>query len=213
MLVDRLTFNLQQVALYRDSADYRNDVQAKLNKLNLYIDELSEAAGVVPGNWKKDLTAERFTPEIQKETRIWLESLKTIFADLQKQAMIAENGVSNSLEAKLGSKGLVALREDYENKWLRSLVLNHDQKEVIYETDEKIIRKFEPAYMKATSPYGRAHYYAPVKTIGNIEIDTWWFNVIFIWIVSAVFYLVLYNNLIRKLLEYMENLRLPKADV
>jgi hypothetical protein len=67
--------------------------------------------------------------------------------------------------------------------------------------------------MNATSAYGRAHFYAPFKKIGNMEIDTWWFNMIVIWIGSIIFFLVLYYNLIRKLLEYIENLRLPKTEI
>ena len=113
----------------------------------------------------------------------------------------------------MGEDGLVDLRDDYENKWLRSLVLNHDRKEVIDESRGRIIRRFEPAYMNATSRYGRAHFYAPFKRIGNIEIDTWLFNMIVIWIGSVALFLVLYYNLIRKLLEYIENLRLPKSEI
>jgi hypothetical protein len=46
-----------------------------------------------------------------------------------------------------------------------------------------------------------------------MEIDTWWFNMIVIWIGSIALFLVLYYNLIRKLIEYIENLRLPKAEI
>ena len=47
-----------------------------------------------------------------------------------------------------------------------------------------------------------------MKRIGNLEIDTVWFNVIFLWIYSALLYLVLYYDLLRKLLMYLETLRL-----
>ncbi len=213
ILIDRLKFNLQEISKYQDSVKYRNVVENKFRNLNFYIGELSSDAGIIPGHWKSDLSPGKFTAETEKATRQWLDSLKGIYSEFRKQAVKAENSVSVSLTNILGEDGLVDLRDDYENKWLRSLVLNHDRKEVIDESRGRIIRRFEPAYMNATSRYGRAHFYAPFKRIGNIEIDTWLFNMIVIWIGSVALFLVLYYNLIRKLLEYIENLRLPKSEI
>ena len=212
MLTDRLKLNLQEISKFKDSVQYRNDVENKFRNLTFYIDELSSGAGIIPGHWKSDLSPGKFNPETEKSTRLWLDSLKGIYSEFRKRARSSEDSVSNSLVEILGQEGLVELKENYENKWLRSLVLNHDRKEVIDETRGKIIRKFEPAYMNPTSAYGRAHFYAPFKKIGNMEIDTWWFNMIVIWIGSVALFLVLYYNLIRKLLEYIDTLRLPKTE-
>ncbi|HBE41470.1 MAG TPA: ABC transporter [Bacteroidales bacterium] len=213
MLLDKLKLNLHEISLYRDKPEYRDDVNNKFNKLNFYIDELSKYAGIVPGDWKSKLNVEEFSSETQKITRAWLDSLKGISGNLWKRSDIEVNKVSKDLESMIGKDGLVALRDNYENKWLRNLVLNHDLKEAINETHDKLIRKFEPAYMDATSKCGRAHFYAPTKRTGDLEIDTYWFNMIVIWLGSIIFFLVLYFNLIRKLLEYIENLRLPKAEI
>jgi hypothetical protein len=66
--------------------------------------------------------------------------------------------------------------------------------------------------MKAVSKYGRAHFYAPNKLIGEIRIDTYWFNMLVIWLVSVLLYLALYFNLLKKLMTWFENLRLPKSE-
>ncbi|MCK5067036.1 MAG: hypothetical protein KAR16_06350 [Bacteroidales bacterium] len=55
---------------------------------------------------------------------------------------------------------------------------------------------------------GRAQLYAPVKRIGNLEIDTVWYNVVILWIYCLLFYLALYYDLLRKLINYLETLRL-----
>jgi len=199
--------------LFKDSVQYRNDVTNKLRNLSFYIDELSEGAGITAGRWKADLSPGRFTSETDKAARQWLDSLKGIYSEFRKQADKDVNNVSNTLTKSLGKEGLVALRGNYENKWLRTLVLNHDRSELLDEIHGRIVRRFEPAYMNATSRFGRAHFYAPFKRIGNIKIDTWLFNIIVIWAGSLVLYFVLYYNLIRKFLEYIEDLRLPKAEV
>lgn len=212
MLIDRLSLNLQEISRYKDSVQYRNAVENKFRSLNYYIGELSSGAGIIPGQWKANLSPGKFTAETEKVTRQWLDSLKGIYSEFRKQARKADDSVSVSLTEILGNDGLVDLRDDYENKWLRSLVLNHDGK-LIDESRGRIVRRFEPAYMNSTSRYGRAHFYAPSKRIGNIEIGTWLFNMIVIWIGSVALFLVLYYNLIRKLLEYIENLRLPKSEM
>jgi len=213
MLIDQLKLNLQEISLFRDSVQYRNDVTNKLRNLSFYIDELSEGAGITAGQWKTDLSPGKFTSETEKAARQWLDSLKIIYSDFRKRADRDVDQVSKTLAKTLGGEGLVALRVNYENEWLRSLVLNHDRNGAIDEIRGRIIRRFEPAYMNATSKFGRAHFYAPFKRIGNTVIDTWLFNIIVIWAGSLVLYLILYYNLIRKFLEYIENLRLPKPEI
>ena len=48
--------------------------------------------------------------------------------------------------------------------------------------------------MNPTSAAGRAHFYAPVKIIGNRSFDTLWFNILVIWIFSFILYLTLYYD-------------------
>lgn len=212
MLINSLRNQLQQVMACSGRQEYRRDVENKLHKLAFHIDELSSSAAVVPGKWTEDLSPERFSPGTGKETAAWLDSLKGIYSGLKKQSVRKENEISSMLGEKLGEEGLVRLREDNENKWLRNLLLSHDRKELTEETDRRIIRKYEPAYMKATSKWGRAHFYAPVKRLLGLEIDTYWFNMGVIWTGLLFFFILLYFNLIRRLLEYIENLRLPKVD-
>ena len=59
---------------------------------------------------------------------------------------------------------------------------------------------------------GRAHLYAPEKQLGNERIDTFWFNIVFIWITSLVLYVVLYFDLLRMLVTYFEGIRLRKRE-
>ena len=95
----------------------------------------------------------------------------------------------------------------YSNKSLSELLLSGTITKQVLEKDGKLIRKRQPAYMKPTSRVGRAHLYAPVKRIGRWETGTVIFNVIVIWIYSGLLYLVLYFDLLRKLLLYLESLR------
>ncbi len=61
--------------------------------------------------------------------------------------------------------------------------------------------------MRPVSNYGRTHFYAPYKQIGNIAIDTFWFNIIVLWIAIIIFYIALYFNLLQKAITFFGNMR------
>jgi len=211
--VDQLDQNLQEISRHRNSPEYQDDIRDNYYKLSFYIDKLSELTGIPSGPWKSDINEEKFNFETEKGIKVYLDSSKKVFTKRWKKATGRETSVNDSLEAIIGKDGMLELRESYENKWLKELVLGYNMIEKISETRDKIIIKGQPGYMDPTSKTGRAHFYAPVKKIGNIRIDTHWFNILFIWIGSSGLYLVLYYNLIRRLLEYFENLRLPKPEI
>jgi len=107
---------------------------------------------------------------------------------------------------------LIALRENNENKRLKFLVLDIDNPDKIIRTPLKYVQKSDPGYMTATSRYGRAHFYAPFKKIGKLEINTYWFNVFVIWAVSVLLYTALYYKILQKLIHLTGNLRIQKSE-
>ena len=66
--------------------------------------------------------------------------------------------------------------------------------------------------MKPTSKYGRAHLFAPYKLIGDLKIDTYWFDLMVLWTVTLAFYIALYYNLFEKLTTVLINLRIKESD-
>jgi hypothetical protein len=123
-----------------------------------------------------------------------------------------EDSVSTAIISKIGSDKLVELESNYHNKSLEDIVLDRFRTNQFIETENRIVQKYEPGYMKPLSNYGRAHLYAPYKLIGNIEIDTFWFDLLVLWVVSGVLYLVLYFNFLQKLAPYIERLRFRESD-
>ena len=75
-----------------------------------------------------------------------------------------------------------------------------------------MIQKYAPVYMRPVSNYGRSHFYAPYKKIGNIAIDTFWFNIIVLWMVTLCLYIALYYNLLQKALNITGNFRIPRKE-
>jgi len=213
-----LIYNLKSDLLfcikYKDSDSFHDDIQDNYQKLNFYIDKLSGlAGGHYPEDIKTRLTREKFDSTVYKNTSEYLDNLKHSFLHNMKTARAMKDSLNKSIESETGKEGLTKLRENYENRNLRDLVLDLLNPTKTYETKYKIVQKFEPGFMKPVSKYGRAHFFAPVKRLGSVEIDTYWFNMLIIWAVIILLYIALYYSLLRKLLEYAGKMHLPKSEV
>jgi hypothetical protein len=103
------------------------------------------------------------------------------------------------------------LKTNFYNKQLENIVLDRLRVEQYIETDKRIIQKYEPGYMIPTSKNGRTHFYAPYKQLGSVKIDTYWFNLIVLWIVTLALYTALYYNIFQKITDGLGNIKLKEA--
>jgi ABC-type multidrug transport system ATPase subunit len=209
-LIYELKKNLQQCQ--REEAG-SNEFRNSLSRLNYYLDYLSGIAGFKhPDNLTTALTDERLDTSTVKSTSAYLDLLAKHFRDLYKYATNSKDSVSNAILRKIGSEGLMKLKEKYYNNRLADFLLNRDVQDKSFKTPDRIIQKYEPVNMNPVSKYGRAQFYAPYKQIGKTQIDTFWFNLSVLWFVTFLLYLALYFNLLQKLVIYFEKLKFPKSD-
>jgi ABC-type multidrug transport system ATPase subunit len=212
-LINALKVDLRVCTVLKDSLPYRQTVNNDFYKLNYYIEKLNGLAGfgLIRGNWKESLKAENFNPEAAKEAGKYLDSLTRQFRQVRKTYKDRKDSVSRFIEAKIGEDEFIKLKNNYYNKQLEIVVLDRLRVEQFIETDKRIIQKCEPGYMKPLSKYGRAQFYAPYKQIGNTKIDTFWFNLMVLWIVTLILYIALYYNLLQKLVTIFENFKLKES--
>jgi hypothetical protein len=78
--------------------------------------------------------------------------------------------------------------------------------------DGEMVPIKDAVYRQPNAYTWRAHFYAPNKYFFNQPIDTFWFNLAFIWLFSFLLFPVLYYDVIRKALAYMETLRLNRLN-
>jgi hypothetical protein len=71
------------------------------------------------------------------------------------------------------------------------------------------IQKADPVFMRPGSNYGRAHFFAPYKQLGSLEIGTLLFNIIVIWIMIFLLFITLYYNILKRFIAFLESLKLP----
>jgi len=188
--------------------EYRANFENNLMKLRKYIGFLSDLSGLDNNDLYPVLIAEEFDTTTAKLTLQRLDDLRRFFWKEYNNAVQRVDSVILAYNNKNGKGSLDILMNDYHNESLKINLLNYHSKEKIVETPKRIIQKMDPVYMIPLSKNGRAHFYAPYKRVGNLTIDTYWFNIIAIWILTLLFAVALYTNLLRKTLKYFSNLNI-----
>ena len=152
-----------------------------------------------------------FNEKNYERLKKYFEELTNLIINQRREFETRKSVAETELIEKVGGQdALTRIKNANLNKKLSEMMLNHDALVRILEKDHRYIRKFEPIYMTPTCRYGRAQLYAPEKRIGNWLMDTLWFNVIIIWLMTLFLYMTLYFDLLRKVLTFIESIRLRK---
>ena len=93
----------------------------------------------------------------------------------------------------------------YNNNSLEDFVTNSNTLNFISEDKNNLIQKSDPIYLEPYSyNYLGAHFYAPSKNLLGKKIDTFWANLLVIWIMTLLLTVTLYFDALRKLIEKSE---------
>ncbi len=177
--------------------------------INYHLRELSDETGMEPGSWAASVNYEGFSDFTADQAKIYLDSLASVIRARTRIVSDRKDSLVRSLTASMGTDEYQALKEANYNESLANFVLNRNSTNRIYDAGKRLIQKADPVLMKPGSKYGRAHFYAPYKQIGNLRIDTLIFNVLAIWIMTIGLFVTLYFNLLKRFIEFLEALKLP----
>ncbi len=208
-LVPELEIKLDNIVRELASEKSAESILPDLELLKNQLEELGQQVPELAAFDTDDLDMQSFNDSTAIAVRSYLNQVTNLSRNAVGEGKNEKNLINKALIAETGGlEAYTTFRNAYENKKLSDMVLNRNVLDKVVEKEGRLIRKHQPAYMKPTSRIGRAHLYAPVKRIGNLEIDTMWYNVIFLWIYSFILYMVLYYDLLRKLINYFETKRL-----
>ncbi|MDA0193822.1 MAG: ABC transporter permease [Bacteroidetes bacterium] len=193
--IDKVLENIEQ----GDTSIARKDIRTIKNEF--------EILGTIDGNQSlnrlSDFTIGYFTESTKENGLYYLSSLKRKYQTLQNDANEARERMYAQLIDSLGTDRIQQIKDKNYNKGLANLVQNRDELIKVLETNNRYIQKKDPIFMYPDSKIGRAHFYAPVKIIGSWKIDTLWFNLAMIWAITALFYLALITDALRRSLHYL----------
>jgi hypothetical protein len=99
------------------------------------------------------------------------------------------------------------LRDNYNNEGVSDIVRKVFEKNKILEYDHQLVQHYDPIYQDpiiAGPTTLRTHFYSPVKPFLGKTYDTFWYNMIYIWFLTALFYMALYFEWLKKLINISE---------
>ena len=96
------------------------------------------------------------------------------------------------------------------NESLSDLVRNLTVKDRVIEYKGQLLQIIDPVFNKPKEPKTllnyRTHFFAPEKYFLGTYFDTYWFNIIVIWVMTLLLYVALYFELLKKLISASEML-------
>ncbi len=160
-----------------------------------------------------DLSPGKFDSTTYHVVTAYLERVKKVYvnrynnADQQKEKKIFE--LTNTPEAQARFN---LFRESYHNDAITDLVKNLTETHRIVEQDGKLVQKIYPIYKDPDPDHSidfDAQFYMPAKHFLNQNIDTFYFNTGVIWFMTIMLALLLYFDVLRKVINGIENLSNP----
>ncbi|PCH91166.1 MAG: hypothetical protein COB85_09475 [Bacteroidetes bacterium] len=182
----------------------RNDLLLIHNELRLGVFPFKEISDIFPVTLIDSIHYESFNAKIGKRIKIYLDSLLHYY--IQRRNNIARS--KDKLVAKMNSDEtkrtkFIRIKNMYDNESLRDLAVNKNEINRIKEIDGELVQQADPIYMNPVSQGNiRTHFFAPKKTLFGKLYDTFWINILVIWLMSLFLMISLYLNLFRKILEY-----------
>ncbi len=212
-LIPALLIKLTSTEINFNAAGNQEKSLQNIDLLNDHIRKLSGLTPSLSDNMPDKLDISTFSESSVREARGYLQSITSFYQKRKNELMSKKDGEITRLIKQMGGRdAFLQFRDDHYNTGLADLVENKKEINKTVEYNNRIIRKYEPIFMVPTSRTGRAHFYSPVKIIGNRTVDTLWFNIMAIWMMTIILYLSLYFNLLRKSIDFMDGFRFLKRN-
>jgi ABC-type multidrug transport system ATPase subunit len=205
-LRNKLEFCMRRKESGMDSTGFVRDLKIISNEMVNLIRETD----LPPFEYIQMLNSQDFNEDVMEHAYGYLYYIEMNLLNEMEKANERKDSIYNSLVEQLGKDGFVDFKQNYYNKKLADILLNRDEINKIYETRDALIQKKDPVFMNPTSNFGRAHFYAPVKIINHVKIETIWYNIFMMWLGCGLLYFALYFDLIRKAIKYLESLNLKE---
>jgi len=188
-----------------DEFQSSGQVKNTANDLKLIKNELIKENVLVPEIFFEkidDLVPEKVSPELFDQLKLHLAKLDDHYS---RQFVMATTQRENMIRYYMEEKpGLYDWNKNtYHNESVEEHVRKVFEKNEMVENHNELVQQIDPIY-KDPFPESwlsfSAHFFAPRKYFLGSYIDTYWFNMGFIWFLTLIFYITLYFDLLKKLI-------------
>lgn len=156
-------------------------------------------------------TLTAFTPLFDAQLAMYLDAYKRRYQVYYNKITAQKEKELTQLQKTTGYS-LLEFKNLYYNEDMADLVKNVNTRDRILEYDGKLIQQINPIFQDHEPEHlldYRTHFFAPSKKFLGITFDTFWFNLLVIWLTTFVLYILLYTEALRKFLGLFSKVPLP----
>ena len=202
-LLPELTLKLNNI---ERNIKLNKDLQLTANDLDLLRNEVIKLGEQLNGadiEFVKQLNSTDFNISTANRTARFIDQTKKIYSHILDNTIEEKDKQLMELRDELGgNKELVAFREKYHNISLEEILLSKRESDKIKEYRNTLIREDEPIYKAPDNNFGRAQFFASDKKVLSVFINTYWFNLLILFFMALIFYLILIYEGMRKIFNF-----------
>jgi hypothetical protein len=193
------------------SRNYKDDSEKELvnDAFELLYNEISHENKVnLKVNFEnvENLNISSFNDAIASELKDYKQILRKYYITINNNAIKLRDKDIIKMQSSMGKDDFLILKQKHFNDKLKEFVENKNKKTRIIEFKNHFYQKIDPIYLDPEHKLIKAHFYAPKKLFFNYYISTYWANLIVLFFIGIILYLVLYFRLLRRFLEYIEEI-------
>ena len=151
------------------------------------------------------LTIDGYNEEVGKTLTKYFNDMKSHYQRIYNEAVGLREKMATYFETNFENYNLNDYKNKYYNESLADLVTNVNTSDRIIEYNGALIQQINPIYNDPDAPRHlldyRTHFFAPTKYFLGITFNTFTFNLLIIWLMSVIFYVTLYFELLKKLID------------
>ena len=158
------------------------------------------------------LTPQKFDMYVADSLKIFLNAMTERYMN---KFTVANNEMEQTIQYLIGqdAQKYTRIKNAYQNEHLGEILKKSFEKNKILEFEDELVQQIDPIY-KDPSTTGlinvRTHFFAPRKYFAGQFFDTYWFNICLIWVYSALLYILLYFDGLKKLMNLFGRIRFKK---
>lgn len=205
--VKNLENKIDYIEKYYEEKEHSEKIESYLNLLRNEISKELSYNPLVDFTQLSLLYPEAINEGVIVKTREYIRTINRIYIKAYNGASDNRDKIIREFQKNPEDKErFIELKRNHHNDRLAEFVENSNEPVRIVDYKGHLIQKIDPIYLDPESKLVKAHFYAPRKRFLNNYYDTFWVNTVIIWLMSLIFYLILYFRGLRKLLDTLENI-------
>jgi len=178
---------------------------------NTFVKESKLVKGIPP-KLIESVNKKDFDDDVADELKHYIKELNIYYGKILFRADSLKQAYINHLNDSLPGYDNM-LKKRFHNERLADIVKKSTETHKILRYEDKLVQHYHPIFLEPENNgwFGwRTHFFAPHKYLFNYRFETYWFNVMVIWIIVLLLYPPLYYEHFKKFMEFINSFDIQK---